>query len=110
MGGMRPDSRRMVDLNELYCFELFCKSSKSNVDTFGCEGCKRNSAPHTCPHQTMQCLSVGYMECKTKKEYADSALCRHMHPELCGIGSVAWHLFTRLYYKINSSAYCNVVT
>ena len=63
-GGARGDTRRICDLNSLYCFQAFCSHSKLSSASFSCQGCKRHSGKHTCPHSMMECLSFAYMKSK----------------------------------------------
>ena len=64
-GGARGDTRRIIDLNTLYCFEAFCSTDDKNSSRFTCRGCQRASATHTCPHEMMECLSFAYMKSKS---------------------------------------------
>ena len=95
-GGARGDTRRIIDLNNMYCFELFCSASKNSSDAFGCAGCQRASGIHSCPHEMMECLSYAYMKSKRLTgEFQNSTVARHMDATRCPIAHTAWLLFIR---------------
>ena len=72
-GGARGDTRRVCDLNKLFRFELYIRTSKNSLTSFDCAACHRRSAgmnKHTCGHVIMEGLCFATM----KSEYTNQSL------------------------------------